>query len=455
MVAAALAGCPPGGVKIASLELRFLRNQQPVNDQTTVVSEALPSSVLQPVPTVDLRSGIGADLFGQNLSLAPVDTNGLPGAQMEAHLFVADLVDANNYFRSMGAAQAVETWDQRANPSSLGGDVAMAYPPNAGWDLTARYEVYFLNPGFFWPIQSPGLPASMPSGNGSVKSARIYKPGLCSVEVPFFSTSCGSKPSPCGLFDQVSDTFYSTFASSGSIDKGSANRGYSRVTTLLDQGANATAGPYGGFYLYFWFTATGGDGYQDINFAANYEYDFTLDDGRIAVLPVKHDLLVEPQSAYSSFKDALENQLPQGLRSAIVTQQEVQLGACNSDGTTTTAQNVLGLGAAVGGAKLGFTSTADQNSLQAAAKAPDNWTCINGNAFFILRAKRINVYPDAIELVWFDGANPSDPMYALYAAAVAKGGNSVSQLCARPRMNLGNPGGGLTVGQRPIVTVAR
>jgi hypothetical protein len=66
------------------------------------------------------------------------------------------------------------------------------------------------------------------------------------------------------------------------------------------------------------------------------------------------------------------------------------------------------------------------------ANAPDaggfrNWRCIQdpnaeegvGKCHYLLPAKRLNVYPSDVELVWFDRKELDNPSYAIYVAAYA------------------------------------
>jgi hypothetical protein len=52
-----------------------------------------------------------------------------------------------------------------------------------------------------------------------------------------------------------------------------------------------------------------------------------------------------------------------------------------------------------------------------------DWACVpdnsetGGHCEFTIPAKRLNVYPDAVELVWFDGKEVKNPAYALYVLA--------------------------------------
>jgi len=456
---ACLDACPatPG-----TAELRFLDNGGTVREVVGAVgARTVGPAELGPVPSLPLL-GLDAlhavDLVGQNVSLAPVNNQGLPGPQIEAHLFVADLGGLDTYLRGVGAGEPIQRWDDRTRPGSLGLDVAIPFPPNPGWNVANRYQVPFLLPVVFWPGIEPLPPASDPDppGRGSVKSVRFYRPGLCGMEVSFADSSAPGVNN-ARLYDTISDTLFTKFASNDKLDRGSARRAWSRVTTLLDDGLDIF-GPRGGFFLYFWFSATAARGLQDINFTANYEYQFTLVDGRGAVVPTRNDLLVQPQQSFGDFRDALEKDLPQNLGESFVDKQKKGFGTCSGDAgdDPVNAVNLVAGFADAGGAKLGL-SAADRTRLQNAIRQPANWSCDRRGddgaktANFILRAKRINVYPDALELVWFDEQNPDDPMFALYAAAVTV--NATGDLCARPRTIV--DGSRTTYVRRPLVTVAR
>jgi hypothetical protein len=100
------------------------------------------------------------------------------------------------------------------------------------------------------------------------------------------------------------------------------------------------------------------------------------------------------------------------------------------------------------------------------------WSCTGVSASsggfltFVARAKRINVYGDAVELVWFDEPVPTDFMYAIYAVLVGAqvqgfpGVPRPSALCSRPLPAVGRnillPPGVIepSFTNRDIVTVA-
>ena len=53
-----------------------------------------------------------------------------------------------------------------------------------------------------------------------------------------------------------------------------------------------------------------------------------------------------------------------------------------------------------------------------------------GECEYVVRAKRLNVYPDAVELVWFDDKELDNSTYALWVAAQDPGGSgSTASLC--------------------------
>jgi hypothetical protein len=429
---------PPTG------ELRFIDNSRNVVQVIEVVgARTVSSDALGQVPGLPLLGDITAaavnsvDFIGQNESLAPINTAGLQGQQIEAHLFVDDLTDMVGYLRGVGAALAIQNWDARTTLGSEGLDIEIPFPPNPDWNTATRYEVDALLPLLFWPGTAPLDPADFPNppGNGSFKSVRFYRPGICGTEISFTNSSAQGVNN-AQIFDTISDQLFQKFSSNSSLDGGSAVRAWSRVTTLLDDGLNIS-GPKGGFFLYFWFTATASGGAQDVNFAANYEYDFTLSDGRVAVTPVRNDLLVQPLSASRDFANALEADLPQTLNQTFIQAQKKGFQPCGGDNGADPSASIALIGglASAGGQKLGLNAD-DQTRLQNAISQSQNWSCDptpDGStlANFILRAKRINIYPDTLELVRFDDQNPDDPMFALFAAGVTTG--DTTSLCSRPR----------------------
>jgi hypothetical protein len=447
-----IAACDPSGCSdVHASQVRFFQNGQLVFERSTIQHVTLDSSQLGGLPSVPLAGGgLSMDIFGE-YSLAAVDNQGLRGQQIEAHLYVADLTATNTYLRDLGAAQPVVQWDARTNASALGGSVVVPFAPAFSWPSGLRYDPGLLSPSYFWPNTTPGAPASAPTGSGSIKSVRMYRPGLCGFEVPFTTARND------GLFDVVSDELFARFAANDKVKE--PRRVYSRVTTLLDDGIDVF-GPKGGFFLNFWF-----DGFflvQSINFTANYEYQLTLDDGRLAVVPTRNELLVQPQQAFGDFAGALDRELPQALRDVFVERQaigrdQLPMQCTDAEDATARARDFLGSLARDGAERLGYTDPADLDRVRAAVADPRNWFCDrDGFANFILRAKRLNVYANNLELVWFDEPDLDDPMYGAYAALAFDG--RTGELCNRPRtvvLRGGDPLLSTFVQRRPIVTVRR
>jgi hypothetical protein len=465
-VCLACAACPPGQTS----ELRFLQFGQVLNSESTAGANTYEAVELAPVPDTSLP--LFVDMRAPSANVGFVDNqNVLRGPQVEAHLFAVDLFGVgalptdsfpppgpdgvNDYFRTTHAAGPVSVWDARTNLSTLPLDVIMPFPPTITWDVQVR-SPHFLLPVDFWPMAVPDLPPSKPDppGRGSVKSARIYLPGLCSFDVPY--TNGGGT----GLYDVLATGITSK------INTGGLGTVYLRATPLLDSGLGPNTGPRGGFFLYFWFHGSQFNPFMlhdvNIDFAGNYEYALGLDDGRLAVQATRNDLVVAPQFKFNDFDQIASVQIAQGLRDKAVEIQHQSFGPClgGMDPTATT-RTITGGIAHDGAIDLGL-SNADATRVQNAVTQISNWECFTpsggtSTVGFILRAKRINIYPDALELVWFDTEDPDDPMFGLYCAAVQlkKMGpvtsDPILQLCPHAPTFI-TPG---TVSTRKFVTVSR
>jgi hypothetical protein len=100
----------------------------------------------------------------------------------------------------------------------------------------------------------------------------------------------------------------------------------------------------------------------------------------------------------------------------------------------------------MGGMQLGAValglSQADQDTMANVIADDKNWICVpnvvnnqpqpnDGTARFVLRAHRLNVYPDKIEPVWFDSPDPTSTAYVAWVAAHAPAApaGAADQLC--------------------------
>lgn len=83
------------------------------------------------------------------------------------------------------------------------------------------------------------------------------------------------------------------------------------------------------------------------------------------------------------------------------------------------------------------TETADDdvNELFSTVQAEENWQCDAGRCQFKVAASRLNVYPDAVELVFFDDKDLDSFAFALYTISYGLGGETGrsvrNQLCRR------------------------
>ncbi|MCC6526400.1 MAG: hypothetical protein IT373_27380, partial [Polyangiaceae bacterium] len=307
-----------------------------------------------------------------------------------------------------------------------------------------------------------------PEHYGSIHAARIFDRGACSLEQPLAT-----------LQSRVEDSFWSGFrdkfvAEPFCPDRVAA-RYWSRTVSYLDHVPQQVHDLRGGFFFALhYFVNVNQVFWPDLHIVANANYRFflttpgtTLDNGPdlpptqvgpgvLAVKPGLNFLQVTGPAPVvddvaQSFSDGLTATVPKTLlRTALDEQTRDVLGAANLTACTPGAGFACGsaatkLATAVsdGGTALGLTGNEVTQLIAAEAKnaGNDNWRCVpyDGGATaeahrceYVVRAKRVNVYPDAVELVWFDGKELDNPTYALWVAAHAPGQppSALSELCA-------------------------
>jgi hypothetical protein len=95
---------------------------------------------------------------------------------------------------------------------------------------------------------------------------------------------------------------------------------------------------------------------------------------------------------------------------------------------------------------LGEDTVAEDTLLNNYSQA-NNWRCRENRCQLRVQAKRLNVYPDAVELVFFDEPEPELTSYALFAAAHAADGDdrrrALRALCRRNHDSFPVEGDGL------------
>jgi hypothetical protein len=198
----------------------------------------------------------------------------------------------------------------------------------------------------------------------------------------------------------------------------------------------------------------------DCDIVSNYDYRFYLKDSRLAIAHTRHKYDYDASRSLCSgflgnkgFADTLADALQLDIENEFFkvsstrqlftqpfsdTNWDCALGVPGGDACARAAaelQLAIGLGDDVLGIPGGGPgSPADR--LVAAAQRPENWQCTNyptppdacrgvgplprGRCEYIVRAKRLNVTPDTVELVWFDDVTEYDnPTFALFVASFA------------------------------------
>jgi hypothetical protein len=320
----------------------------------------------------------------------------------------------------------------------------------------------------FFGGQTPQAPGNAPSGKGSIKAAIVYDHGQCSRNT-----------STKDLLRQVSDGVWAGFLEK--FNKGTwgnppqpicngeahAFRKHSRTLAWLREDDQQAL--RGGFFLslhYFihifsWLAA-------DIDAFFLMKYRWKLDKGVLAVSadidPWYNVEGYDASSVKDQFTEALKNELPKRLGARSLDQQTVDVFKPGSltgrvhcrpkdaspcrDATNWFALAIMGGAQRLRSEGKVDLSNAEMTSLAIAANGADgngkaNWRCVpddpdvvsddldKNHCEFVARAKRLNVYPDRLELVWFDGKETSNPAYALWVAAhAAEDDAGVKELCS-------------------------
>jgi hypothetical protein len=249
-----------------------------------------------------------------------------------------------------------------------------------------------------------------------------------------------------GIFDSLSDQIFVQFQnkvrSLFSTFNWQFERFYSYLTVALQQDGefDTAASPPGGVFANIWLRAyvdvgVRGGASQELNVGINFEFSFDLDDGFLTVRPkvyqgldLTNHVLIQPQDSFKEFLDFIRKDFPDSFKTQSVTSQSFGIPILFCANGSRSQQigdpnvgifpgGIAGL-AGKGAATLGGSS-ADVSLVTATVASANNWTCdANGNVAFLLRAKRLNVYADALELVWFDGFEPSNPAFGAYCLAM-------------------------------------
>jgi hypothetical protein len=287
----------------------------------------------------------------------------------------------------------------------------------------------------FWPNQTypspyvPGLAA--PAGRGSVKALTVYDHGACSHEVQF-----------ADLFGNELDDIWTQVKqevqSNAFIDSGT--RQFEGVTSYVSHSVGTPNDVRGGVIIGGQFLIKTPWPLSDTQVNFSVEYPLQLTDGIIDGAPPV--LFFDPPSgkAHDAFVPKLQNG-PTLIHQKAVARQVAPVAASS----LSTAKTQLIFGAALAADAL-YLADSDLASIDAQINDNANWTNFDANGQclptadgttacqYIVRAKRLNFYPNAVETVFFEYKDPANPTYALYAAAVgadlaSKSTTHVAKLC--------------------------
>ena len=282
----------------------------------------------------------------------------------------------------------------------------------------------------FWLEAPASGPGAAPAGDGSVKALAIFPRGMCSTEQPLRT-----------IADTIAIRFVDTFI--GGVCGGGdliPDMQYAYVTSYLSHRPQAVSDLNGGFFLASHVRIHDNGisppfSLDDCNVSFNYNYRLTLDHGILAIEPHRNSFSNDDEPLCTGFlgrkgfADRLANSLaldfPDIFHRQSLEQQSVPLTgpsgsplSCDPDPAASdpcfAAAAATGVAIINGGHVLGFADDRARRLVDIAnASDPDtgqphaNYRCVrqpdqSGQCRYVLRAKRINVLPNAVELVWFE-----------------------------------------------------
>lgn len=416
------------------------------------------------------------------------------GRYVEAHLFARDPQEVFETLSGLGRDHAEwhrVTWLREtsipslatAQPWFLPDDAVVPYtfPPHRAPIPTVLKPV---RPRAFWRLPDPaarGGPGNDPGGLASVKAVRVLPAGLCSRVVPIerFVNTIGN-----GLVDGFVDGICGD-DTLGSLLEAQAE--HLDIVSYLsrrrpDRNLSGDDDAGGGLLLQGRFSVHGRRALGPVSLAGctvnfTYDYRFYLNEGRLALAHTRHQFDYAPHfelcngiptlgidSVAPRLAEGLEARLEKDFLESTTNEQvftpvpEPPEWRCDpsvrDENVCLAAARQLELGIRSGVDAFGLSHGspgAAAERLIAAARRPENWRCERvvggdpcrmprGRCQYTVRAKRLNVTPHDVELVWFDEVDEYDnPTLALFVASFAPdalGGplnyHRFRALCSRP-----------------------
>jgi hypothetical protein len=326
----------------------------------------------------------------------------------------------------------------------------------------------------FWLNDVPFGPAASPAPAGAIKAARVYDHGRCSRAQPLKDQ----------LWDQSFDGWDQFVDEIGSVAVVDAvQRYWMNAATWLDHGEGDSNDIRGGFLVDMSLNVETAFYTNDVNVDAAASYTFGLSDA--GVLEVSKEVLVldvdgvdyvlgGPEglslgtligNAVGDTEDRVSDQLEKIREKINERARKEQVRdifnsntACQPATVETDCnlqQGALLAAIAVGAATMNASGeesfdlvSANSDGVRMIEAAANQWVCepelkidpscppaipcMVHTCKFIMPAKRLNVHPDEVEIVWFDGKEVDNPAYAVWVAAHANADVEMlvdSQLC--------------------------
>lgn len=291
--------------------------------------------------------------------------------------------------------------------------------------------------------------AAAPQGTGSVKAARVYDHGLCSARIAL-----------APFYDDIQFNFFFGFADKAGGLLSFPFLQWSHMDTLLDHTpGRAPTEVDDGFVFDLRYGIN-----NDIPFAgdddifATAAFRLLLTDGVLdAALDGAPTLKIIGPKALDigqGLDSAFANDLPAAIHSASMSMQAQAIPGigdltCSVVDDCRANANLLGLAASQGAGILGLSSIATALNESVGgnnnhANLHKHWICERpadsreGTCELVVPARRLNVFPDEAELVWFDGLDEANNVaLALFAATFAKPGLEAAraELCQARHSN--------------------
>ncbi len=340
---------------------------------------------------------------------------------------------------------------------------ALPYPRNE-FEPFSDFTSTTLDYSSFWLT---GAPTGVAIDDGiNIEAAYVYDHGACSAVqgVGGFLQQ--------GLVAATQTLFCEVIV--GANISGSLNREWLHAVTTLRDGVSEPGDLRGGVLLNANFDIN--VDFQvpvlcDVGAHLGYKGTFGLDDGILVlegttfvqdIYPVGIPPFTCPPDAAIAIEalDGLLDPVAEGLeanvRSAALAAQTQVVGAvteCELDDVSpcVTAANFFAVGVEIGADALeddlgdaSFFTLAEVNEMVGVAQNLSNWSCApdgtgGRQCEYKIPAKRLNPLPEGVELVWFDGKEPSNPAYVLWVAIQGileddpqGGATALAQLC-QPR----------------------